>query len=250
MLRTLAGSKKNARIVTKNSFPKGTGVASSASGFAALTVAASGALGLTFRERELTILARRGSGSACRSVPDGFVVWEKGTSDDTSYAHSIAPSTFWDLRDVLCIVDVSMKKVSTSEGHEQVSSSPLWEKRQQGIEQVFSLMLDAFHARDFARFGQLVEDECLSMHAVMQTQSPPLRYWTDVTVKLMNSISKWREDGLSVYYTIDAGPNVHVLCEAKHEQQVVSMVSAIAGVSRVIVNAPAVGTRTVNSHLF
>lgn len=250
VLRTLAGSKKSARIVTKNSFPKGTGVASSASGFAALTVAASGALGLTFRERELTILARRGSGSACRSIPDGFVVWEKGASDDTSYARSIAPSTFWNLRDVLCIVDTSMKKVSTSEGHQQVSSSPLWEKRQQGIDRTLSCMLDAFHARDFVRFGQLVEDECLSMHAVMQTQIPPLHYWNDVTIELMKSISKWREDGLPVYYTIDAGPNVHVLCEAKHEQQVVSLVGAIGGVSRVIVNAPAEGARTVTSHLF
>lgn len=250
LIRHSAGNTQHARIVTKNSFPKGTGVASSASGFAALTVAAAGALGLNLSERELTILSRRGSGSACRSIPDGFVMWEKGTSDDTSYAHSIAASTYWDLRDVLCIVDTSMKKVSTSEGHENATSSPLWEKRQRDIDTVLHDMVDAFLARDFARFGQLVEDECLSMHAVMQTQTPPLMYWNDVTVELMKSISTWRKEGLSVYYTIDAGPNVHVLCEAIHEQQVVADVSAITGVSRVVVNTPSRGAHLIADHLF
>lgn len=250
LIRKRAGATGHARIVTKNSFPKGTGIASSASGFAALTVATAGALGMTLSERELTILSRRGSGSACRSIPDGFVVWEKGTSAETSFAHSIAPPTFWDLRDVLCIVDTSMKKVSTSEGHERVESSPLWEQRQYDMKALTHAMIDAFRSKDFARFGQLVEDECRSMHAVMQTQTPPLMYWNDVTVALMKSISKWREEGLPVYYTIDAGPNVHVLCESRYEQQVVDKIKAISGVTRVIVNAPAIGTRTVESHLF
>jgi len=97
-VRKKSGIPDKAKVVTKNSFPKGAGAASSASGFAALTVAGFAAAGLKLSEKELTIFARLGSGSACRSIPDGFVVWQKGNSSETSYAYSLYPHTYWDLR--------------------------------------------------------------------------------------------------------------------------------------------------------
>jgi diphosphomevalonate decarboxylase len=250
ILRSIARSTQRVRIKTKNSFPKGTGVASSASGFAALTVAAASSLGLSLSEKELTILSRKGSGSACRSIPDGFVLWEKGTSDETSYARSIAPSTYWELRDILCIVDTSMKKISTTDGHTTVATSPLWEKRIEQLPSVQEKMINAFMSKDFPKFGQLLEDECLNMHAVMQTQDPPLHYFTETTHSLIKTIQTWRTDGLPVYFTIDAGPNVHVICEKENEQRIVDMVSTLSGISRVMVNAPAKGTMIQDTHLF
>jgi diphosphomevalonate decarboxylase len=109
-IRNRASVKEFARVVTQNNFPKGTGAASSASGFAALTVSGFAAAGLQLSQKELTVFARMGSGSACRSIPDGFVVWEKGKSSEDSYAYSIHPHTYWDLRDILVIVDTSIKK--------------------------------------------------------------------------------------------------------------------------------------------
>lgn len=249
-IRDIAKISTRAKVVTKNSFPKGTGVASSASGFAALTVAASNAAGLSLSERELTILARIGSGSACRSIPDGFVVWDKGISSDSSTAHSIARPDYWDLRDVLCIVDTSMKKITTSEGHESVESSPLWKSRLESVDVRMSRILEAFEKKDFNRFGETLEEDSDSMHTVMQTQTPPLYYWRETTVMVMKAVRQWRVDGLAVYYTIDAGPNVHVLCESHSENLVKKKLSELTGIERIISNAPAKGAHIVTDHLF
>jgi diphosphomevalonate decarboxylase len=123
-IRLQAGIHEFARVITQNTFPKGAGAAASASGFAALSMAGAEAAGVSLSEKELTILARLGSGSACRSIPDGFVLWEKGTTSEDSYAYSIYPSTYWDLRDILVIVDSHMKKIPTTEGMENIQTSP------------------------------------------------------------------------------------------------------------------------------
>ncbi len=251
LVRDRAGVRLFARVRTKNSFPKGAGVASSASGFAALAVASVNAIGLSLSEKELSILARLGSGSACRSIPDGFVRWEKGQgTSDTSFAHSVAPADFWDIRDILCIVDPAMKKVSTTDGHTFASTSPLWNKRMEQLPSVDVAMMDAFWKKDFSIFGQIVEGECDNMHAVMQSQTPPLYYWSDATVNIMEKVKEWRAQGVSVYYTIDAGANVHVLCEQKNEAVVAQLAGNCAGVLRIVINRPANGARVIHSHLF
>ncbi len=249
-IRSRSGIRSFSHVRTKNSFPKGTGIASSASGFAALTLAATSAMGLALSEKELSILARLGSGSACRSIPDGFVMWEKGTTSETSFAHSIAQPTFWDLRDILCIVDSCMKKISTTDGHAGVKTSPLWEERMTHLAQVESAMLHAFTEKNFSLFGQIVEDECMNMHAVMQSQSPPLYYWNETTTMLMDKIHGWRTEGIEVYYTIDAGANVHVLCESKNLSQVMHLLQGLSGILKMVINAPSKGAHVVNEHLF
>ncbi len=247
-IRKKAGMNLHARVATKNSFPKSTGIASSASGFAALTVAAAGALGLNLSEKELTILARLGSGSACRSIPDGFVKWK-----DT-FAYSLYPAHYWDLRDILVIVENTAKDVSSSAGHDLASTSPYFSVRLGNLPERIARVEVALKEKDFQKLGEAIEEDSLDMHQVMQTQNPPLMYWNDATKILMDAAISWRKNGLPVYFTIDAGPNVHLICEGKDEEGVVkvlrSRIPLRGTVKEVIINKPAAGTHLIGKHLF
>lgn len=249
-MRARAGSTLYARVVTKNSFPKSAGVASSASGFAALTVAAAAALGLRLSEKELTTLARLGSGSACRSIPDGFVMWQRGKSSQTSYSYSLYPHDYWDLRDVLVIVEASKKKIATTEGMDKIRTSPFWNRRLRDMPDKIKMVKKALAAKNFRMLGEAIEEETINMHAVMMTQEPPLYYWNGVTMEIIRSVLSWREEGLKAYFTIDAGPNVHIICEAKDEEVVVKKARGITGVESIIVNIPAQRAHLVKEHLF
>lgn len=248
-LRAKAGNSKRAHVVTKNSFPKSAGVASSASGFAALTVAGAGALGLKLSEKELSILARLGSGSACRSIPDGFVEWVKGNSSQTSYARSFYPHDYWDVRDVV-VVESSQKEVGSTEGMDKIRTSPFWGRRLRDIPDRIKRVKKSLERRDLKMLGEVIEEDCVSMHAVAMTQKPPLFYWSGITAEIILAVREWREEGLSVYFTIDAGPNVHLICEARHEEVVVKKARTLSGVEQVIINKPARGARLVDTHLF
>ena len=249
-VRARAGTTHKAKVVTRNSFPKGAGAASSASGFAALTVAAFAAAGVLLSEKELTIFARQGSGSACRSVPDGFVIWEKGSSSDTSYAHSLYPHAYWDIGDLLVIVDSGMKEVSTTEGMKTITTSPKLAARLAAVPIRMERMKKAFVDKNFRLFGEIMEEDCLNMHAVMQTQIPALDYWNDTTRMLMDAVRGWRNEGLPVYFTIDAGPNVHVMCEEKDEAKVLEKLKSVPGIESTIRNKPAPGAHLSKEHLF
>lgn len=249
-MRLRAGAVSHARVVTQNTFPKGAGSAASASGFAALTVAASAALGLSLPEKDLTILARQGSGSACRSIPDGFVVWEKGSGNDTSYAYSLYPSGYWDIRDFLVITDSRMKKVSTSDGMAAVCSSPLLSARLAAIPGRIERIKRALREKDFALFGEVAEEDCLDMHRVMETQVPPLWYRNGMTEAVISAVGDWRSQGIAVYFTIDAGPNVHILCQGRDADAVRGKIAGLPGIERVIENTASGGTMLTKHHLF
>lgn len=249
-IRQKAGRTEKARVVTKNTFPKGAGSAASASGFAALTIAGFAALEFPVDEKELTIFARLGSGSACRSIPDGFVEWKEGNTSDESYAVSLYPSSYWDLRDILVIVDSRMKKVSTTEGMETVRTSPFLTERLSAIADRMIRCKEALREKNFTKLGEVVEEDCLDMHHVMQTQIPPLRYWNDATRRIMEATKNWRAQGIPVYFTIDAGPNVHLFCEAKYEKEVLDALVSIKGIESIIVNKPSRGAHLIADHLF
>lgn len=235
-LRTLAGIQLRVRVTTKNSFPTSAGIASSASGFAALTVAAASALGLKLSEKELTGLARLGSGSASRSIPDGFVKWED------SFAYSLYPPEYWDIRDILLIVDQSKKHVSSAVGHEGATTSPYFPTRLEAVPRRIMRIEEALKTKNFRLFGEVIEEDCLDMHHVMQTQNPPLFYWNNATKIIMNSVYRWRKAAIPVYFTIDAGPNVHLICEGKDEKRVTD---TIGNTYQIIVNKPAKGAHVL-----
>ncbi len=249
-LRNIARSKLFVKVATTNSFPKSAGIASSASGFAALTLAAARALGLKLSEKELSILTRIGSGSAARSIPDGFVQWQDGIDNDSSYAYSLYNPNYWDLLDIIIIVNQSKKKVSSTQGHENAQSSPFFQARLKNLPKRIKMLKDSLKNKDFAKFGKLVEEEAIELHTIMMTQKPPLFYWIGVTMDIIHSVLKWREEGIPVYFTIDAGPNVHLICEGKDKQGVLEKIKQIKEVDEIIINKPNQGVRLISSHLF
>jgi len=249
-VRSLAKISDHAKVVTKNNFPIGTGLSSSASGFAALTVASAKAAGLNFLEKELSILARQGSGSACRSIPDGFVEWLDGDTSETSYSVSLYPPDYWDLVDVVAIVSEARKDVSTSEGQKLVGSSPFFPVRKAHIQEKLALCKKILAEKNFTNLGELMEAEALEMHAVMLTSKPSLIYWTPGTLTIMKLTKKWRAEGISVYFTINTGQDIHLICESKTQEAVVEEIKQIPEVKNIIVNTPAQGAHLVDTHLF
>ncbi len=233
-VRQLGGISLYAHMNSRNEFPAGAGLASSASGFAALAVAASAAAGLSLSEADLSRLARLGSGSACRSVPGGFVEWTMGDDDRSSYAYSIAPAEHWDLHDVVALIDLGHKAVGSTEGHAVADTSPLQAARIASVADRLAKAQSAVLDRDFAALAEVVELDSLMMHAVMITSSPVLMYWQPATIAVMQAVSEWRRDGLPACTTIDAGPNVHVLCPASASTEVARRLSRIAGVKRIV----------------
>lgn len=249
-VRALAGVRTWARVASRNSFPMGVGIASSASGFAALTVAACAASGLQLDKRALSILARQGSGSACRSIPSGFVEWHAGNTSEESFAEQIVPPAHWDLRDLVAIVQSKHKPVGSSRGNELASTSPLAQARLAAVEQALPVIRTAIRERNFDVFGEETEQDALRMHAVALTSRPSLLYWSSGTVRIMHAVREWRAAGLPVYFTIDAGANVHVLCQAHDAPAVEPLLRDISGVREVLVNRPGPGTHLFHAHLF
>ena len=249
-IRTLAGISACARVVSRNSFPMGAGIASSASAFAALTVAACAAAGLELDERALTLLARLGSGSACRSIPAGFVEWHAADTHEGSYAELIAPPEHWDLCDLIAIVQTEHKKVGSTKGHELVDPSPFAGARLAAAERALPIVRAALLRRDFATFGEETEQEAIRMHAVAMTSQPSLLYWSPETVRIMHAVRDWRAEGLPAYFTIDAGANVHVLCQGADAADLESGLRSLPGVQDVITNHPGPGTQLISEHLF
>jgi diphosphomevalonate decarboxylase len=237
-LRKLSDSKLYARVDSRNNFPSGAGIASSASAFAALAVAASAAAGLNLNEAQLSRLARLGSGSACRSVPGGFVEWSMGTDDRSSIAHSIAPADHWDLIDHIAIVDASHKSIGSTEGHRLADTSPLQAARVASAPDRLARARSAVLARDFDALTEVVELDSLMMHGVMMTSKPALIYWQPATLAIMQAVIEWRRAGLSACATIDAGPNVHVLCLSHDADEVNSRLQKISGVKEILSARP------------
>lgn len=245
-IRKLAKIKFKAKVESVNNFPKGTGIASSASGFAALTLAAVSAYGLTLSERKLSTLARLGSGSACRSIPDGFVEWKEGKTSDSSFAYSLYPPNYWDIRDLIVVVEEESKKVSSTKGHDLAESSPFFKIRIRGMNNKIRELKDALSQRDSTKFGEIIEAEALNMHAVMMTSRPSLLYWLPETLKIMLAIVNWRNMGLEAYFTLDAGPTVHVICEGKNVAKLVKQLKKLEGIKDIIVNTPSIGARVID----
>lgn len=230
IVRQLAGLDLRAEVISGNNFPAGVGIASSASAFAALSLAATKAAGLDLDSAALSRLARRGSGSACRSVPGGFVEWSAGTSDENSFAASFALPEHWPLVDVIAIVSALHKSTGSSEGHALAHTSPLQAARVEDAPRRLALCRRAILERNFAAFAEIVEADSNLMHAVMMTSSPPLFYWQEATLTVKKTVRAARASGLHACYTIDAGPNVHVICDKASAPEVIKMVGSVPGV--------------------
>lgn len=233
LVRGQAGIASPARVESRNNFPSGAGIASSSSAFAALALAASAAAGLQLDEAALSRLARRGSGSASRSVPGGFVEWRPG-SDAESYASSIAPAVHWDLVDCIAVISEAHKATGSTAGHALAGSSALQAARLAGAPQRLEQCRTAIQKRDFEALAEVAELDCHLMHAVMMTSQPGLHYWLPASLEVMEAVRAWRAAGTPAFYTLDAGPNVHVLCPASGADALSAALQQVPGVLRVL----------------
>ena len=229
-VRLMAGENQHARVDSKNNFPIGAGIASSASAFAALALASTAAIGLPLTEQELSSLARFGSGSASRSIPGGFVEWRTDPKTGESYAASIAPAEYWDLMDCIAVLSKGHKPVGSETGMERAATSPLQAARIQDAPRRMDLCRKAILDKDFAALAAVTELDSNLMHAVMMTSDPPLFYWHPQSLAIMKAVKTWQSQGLPVTYTLDAGPNVHLIC----------LKSALAGILSRLRQFPAV----------
>ena len=228
-LRRRFGTNLFAQVESHNNFPMGAGIASSASAFAALTVAAAAALGEALPERELTTLARLGSGSAARSIPAGFVEWHGGDTHEASYAETFVAVDHWPLVDVIAIVSRAHKRIGSTAGHASADSSILQRTRVESVPARLDNLKQAIVLRDFDSFANIVEEDSNLMHAVMMTSKPPLFYWQPLSLKIMEAVRLWRtRDGIQACYTLDAGPNVHCICAEKDAAVVAARLQALS----------------------
>ncbi|MBC8160519.1 MAG: diphosphomevalonate decarboxylase, partial [Roseiflexaceae bacterium] len=252
-LRALAGVSTRARVESENNFPSDAGIASSAAAFAALTVAAASVLGLEAGERELSRLARlSGSGSASRSLPDGFVEWripdgpfDAERWDRESFSMSIAPPAHWALADIVAVVDAGAKKIGSAENHKLATTSPYFGVRLRDIRQRLAATREAIAARDLTLLGETTEADHVSMHAVCMTSNPASFYWAAGTMQVIHAVRAWRAGGLEAYHTTDAGPNVHVICAEADRAEVARRLGELPLVQFTIANRVGAGARLV-----
>lgn len=244
-VRQIAGRKLFARVVSENNFPIGAGIASSAAGFAALALAATAALNIHFDEIALSKLARLGSGSACRSIPAGFVEWQAGEDDASSVASTLAPPNHWDLVDCIAIVESRQKEVGSAEGHLLAHSSDIQGCRLESAPHRLAICRRAILNRDFCALADVVEEDSNLMHAVMITSRPPLFYWEPASLAIIKEVPLWRQSGVPACYTLDAGPNVHIITTSTYAARIQSLVLAIPGVQQVLIAAAGEGARLI-----
>ncbi len=247
-IRKRVGIRLKARIRSRNNFPTSAGLASSASGFAALAAAVNKALNLNLSDRELSILARQGSGSAARSIFGGFVEMHAGKASDGSdaFAEPIVPADYWDVRLIVGITSGLAKKVSSTSGMNLSKETSPYYQAWLGAQQAdLTAMRKAILERDFEKVGELSEWSCLKMHALALSSNPGILYWNGTTVEAMHAIREMRQQGIQVYFTIDAGPQIKVLCLPEDEAKVRQQLIALQGIHQVISNTPGPGVQVL-----
>ncbi|WP_294945358.1 diphosphomevalonate decarboxylase [Sulfurivirga sp.] len=211
-------------VETENSVPTAAGLASSASGFAALARALDDLFDWQLDARTLSMLARIGSGSASRSLFDGFAVWHRGERDDglDSWAEPL-PQRWPALRIGLVEVDVTQKPVGSTAGMTRtVDTCPLYDAWPDFAERCVRDLTAAIEARDMEKLGEIAEHNALTMHATMIATRPPVLYWIPESVAAMQRVWALRQAGTGVWFTMDAGPNLKLLFEADARPAVVA----------------------------
>ncbi|MHA2253963.1 MAG: diphosphomevalonate decarboxylase [Candidatus Kariarchaeaceae archaeon] len=231
------------RIDTQNTFPMGAGIASSASGFAALTHAIIATLGKEIDKHELSILARQGSGSAARSIYGGYVGLTSGTRSEDSYAYLIASEDHWSLIDLIAVVSSSHKSVGSSKGHQLVETTPVHNARMTTFPNTIYEVKKAIDKQDFETVAGYAERDALLMHAAMMTSQPALLYWQPGTIEIIHLVQNLRNRGVPCFFTIDAGPNVHVITNKEGRNEVRAELELLGLVQQIFEATPGRGSR-------
>lgn len=238
LFRQASSINLKARVKSSNHVPTAAGLASSASGFAALGFAANIACGLNLGNRELSTYIRQGSGSATRSVYGGFVEWKKGTSRDDSYAYQIDDAK-WDIGMVILIVNSKEKHISSRQGmRHTVRTSPFYKSWVESAEEDIGQARLAIKNKDLEKLGIITERNGLMMHATMLGAKPPFSYWEPDTILATQIVRDLRKEGILCYFTMDAGPNVKILCKLSDSQKIKNRLGQVFNGENIIIAAP------------
>ncbi|HEY6723453.1 MAG TPA: diphosphomevalonate decarboxylase [Polyangiaceae bacterium] len=239
-VRALRGFELRARVESTNDFPTAAGLASSASGFAALALAASHASGLSLSLEAVSGLARQSSASAARSLFGGFA----SLPADSEHAHQVAPSTHWDLRLLVAVTEEGRKPLGSTEAMEVTKrESPYYSAWVAHAPELYQEAERAIRERRFDTLGACMEQSTMMMHASMWATRPAIVFFTDATLGVVHRVRALRKEGLPCYFTIDAGPHVKVLVEARHAAALQRELASLVQVKRVIPCAPGPGAR-------
>lgn len=243
VVRSEAGVRAPALVRTTSGVPTGAGLASSAAAFASVAVAASRAAGLHLEPPALSALARRGSGSASRSIFGGFVEWHRGERADgrDSIAEPLLAADAWPVRMVVAVTSTARKAVSSREGMARAVASPLYPAWVETAEADLAEARRAIAAHDLEALGLVAEHSALKMHAIGLAARPPLLYWRGATVECVHRVWSLRAEGVRGWVTIDAGPQVKVLCEPSDADRIAAALRDVPGVERVLTCAPGKG---------
>lgn len=249
LFRELSTVTEFAAVRSENNFPTGAGLASSASGFAALAVAADAALGLGLPRVKLSEIARRGSGSAARSVFGGFVEMHRGERPDGADAVAtplLAPAE-WPLAVVIAVTSTRQKATSSGAGMELTRrTSPLYDAWIASADAALAEAREAVRRRDFGALADIAEHSSQTMHAVMLSTRPALMYWNGATVECLHAIRELRETGgAATFFTVDAGPQVKAVCLPGDAERVAATLREIPGVIEVRTVGLGEGARTL-----
>jgi diphosphomevalonate decarboxylase len=244
-LRELASESLHARVESRNDFPTGAGLASSASGYAALVKAGAAALGLDSDEPRLLDIARIGSGSAPRSMYGGIVLLQN-TDNGTACEQVLGP-TDWPLEVIVAVTTEAGKTVTSRDGMEQSRrTSPFYESWIATHANDLEQGLEFVGTRNFDGLAELAEHNCVKMHSVMMTTRPPLMYWSPITLACMHAVAEMRNDGVPVFFTIDAGPQLKAVCLPEAAEKVSNVLRNVPGVLRLITGGLGVGASVIN----
>jgi diphosphomevalonate decarboxylase len=247
LVRERVGVRTRARVESNNDFPTAAGLASSASGFVALVTAADAALGADIPQVELADMARRASGSAARSIFGGFV--ELRLTPDgprpTETRQILEPSA-WPLRVAVAVTETGPKEIGSTEGMVRTErTSPYYEGWVNSSEDDLAEARGAIARRDFEALADVSESSCLKMHAVMLSARPGLVYWNGATVECIRRVRELRANGVPVFFTIDAGPQVKAVCAPEAFDRVAAELAEAEGVQQVLASGLGEGARVV-----
>ncbi|MBW1605600.1 diphosphomevalonate decarboxylase [Lactobacillus sp. Sy-1] len=246
VVRQLAGIKTHALIRSYNHVPNAAGLASSASAFAALATAACKAAGLTLSKAELSMVARRGSGSATRSIFGGFVEWHAGDSDTTSFAQPIEDPVQMDIKMITVVLNRHPKKISSRMGMQSsVNTSPYYAAwKQQAAKDLVNIKAAILQA-NFNMVGHIAETNAMRMHALTLSADPSFTYFNADSLEAMHIVKSLRENGTNCYFTMDAGPNVKIICQSKDEATIINALYRHFTEDKIVVCKPGPGVTII-----
>jgi diphosphomevalonate decarboxylase len=250
-MRKLARFRAKLIVNTKATFPIGSGLAGSAAAASALAEAFAGLLKGDVDKKKISIMARRGSGSAARSVFGGFVRLQTG-SDDDSFAVQVFDEKHWDLRDVIAVVDPGQKKVKSRDGMRLSTKTCPAEIYNNFVEAADGHVKEAeaaIGAKNLRDLGQAYEFDNAFFREVCLNTEPVLDYWTKATAEVFNVVSELRSDGMEIFAGTDAGPNVHIFCEPDSASKLIVSLHKVAGVKEIIHARPGGPSERLQSHL-